>query len=120
MSTRFKLRDDAPFGYRSAGFLDDVAHAFTTTPTLANLIMAPEFSDILERSIPALRSVVTTAIVGGIPVPALSASLAYFDAYVSDRLPANLIQAQRDFFGAHRYQRTDRPGDFHSDWSTAE
>ena len=103
-----------------AGFLDDVAHAFTDAPTLANMIMAPEFSEILERTIPALRSVVIAAIVGGIPVPALSASLAYFDAYVSDRLPANLIQAQRDFFGAHRYQRTDRPGDFHSDWSAVE
>jgi 6-phosphogluconate dehydrogenase len=101
-----------------AGFLDDVARAYTEDPKLSNLIMAPEFVEMLERSIPALRAVVTAAIGAGIPAPALSASLAYFDSYVSTRLPANLIQAQRDFFGAHRYQRIDRPGDFHSDWST--
>ena len=100
-----------------AGFLDDVARAFARDPDLANLIMAPEFTRMLERSIPALRAVVGAAIAAGIPTPALSASLAYFDGYVSARLPANLIQAQRDYFGAHRYQRIDQPGDFHGDWN---
>ena len=100
-----------------ADFLDDVSQAFGRDPTLANLLMASEFGDTLKRSVPALRAVVTAAIAVGVPAPALSASLAYFDGYVSARLPANLIQAPRDFFGAHRYQRIDRPGDFHSDWN---
>ena len=103
-----------------ADFLDDVAQAFAGDPALANLVMAPAFAERLERVIPALRAVVTAAIAGGIPTPALSASLAYFDGYVGARSPANLIQAQRDYFGAHRYQRIDRPGDFHSDWSAGE
>jgi 6-phosphogluconate dehydrogenase len=103
-----------------ARFLDDVAAAFGSTPTLDNLIMAPEFASTLERTVPALRSVIAACIASGIPAPALSASLAYFDGYVSARLPANLIQAQRDSFGAHGYQRIDRPGTFHSDWSAAE
>ncbi len=99
-----------------AGFLDDVASAFSNNSGIANLLMAPAFSDILERTVPALRAVVAAAVGGGIPVPALSASLAYFDGYVSARLPANLIQAQRDFFGAHQFKRIDRPGEFHEDW----
>ena len=103
-----------------AGFLDEVAAAFGSTPALANLIMAPEFASTLERTVPALRAVVAACVGSGIPAPALSASLAYFDGYVSARLPANLIQAQRDCFGAHGYQRIDRPGTFHSDWSAAE
>ena len=103
-----------------ARFLDDVATAFGATSALTNLIMAPEFASTLERTVPALRAVVTTCVASGIPAPALSASLAYFDGYVSARLPANLIQAQRDCFGAHGYQRIDRPGTFHSDWSAAE
>ena len=82
--------------------------------------MAQHFADTLNRTVPALRSVVTAAIEAGIPVPALSASLAYFDGYASARLPARLIQAQRDCFGAHGYQRIDRPGDFHSDWGSTE
>jgi 6-phosphogluconate dehydrogenase len=100
-----------------ADFLDDVSCAFEEDRKLANLMIANAFSHKLERAIPALRVTVTAAIASGIPCPALSASLAYFDGYVSARLPANLIQAQRDFFGAHRYQRIDGPGDFHSDWS---
>jgi 6-phosphogluconate dehydrogenase len=103
-----------------ADFLDDVAGAFAADPSLANLLMAPAFSVQLERTVPALRTVVGAGIAAAIPMPALSASLAYFDGYISARLPANLIQAQRDTFGAHRYRRTDRPGDFHTDWSRAE
>ena len=102
-----------------AGFLDDVAAAFSGNPEIANLLMAPAFSEMMERTVPALRAVVTAAIGAGIPVPALSASLAYFDGYVSARLPANLIQAQRDFFGAHTYERIDRPGVFHTDWESS-
>ncbi len=100
-----------------AGFLDEVAGAFATDPAPANLIMAPSFADMLDRAIPALRRVIAAGLAAGIPLPALSASLAYFDGYTSARLPANLIQAQRDTFGAHGYRRIDRPGDFHSDWS---
>lgn len=64
-----------------------------------------------------IRSIITTAVQAGIPVPAMMASLAYFDSYRSGWLPANLIQAQRDFFGAHTYERTDKPGIFHTEWN---
>lgn len=99
-----------------ADFLDDVAIAFETHPSLVNLMTAPRFTALLKQAIPALRAVVSAAVTTGIPAPALSASLAYFDGYASARLPANLIQAQRDCFGAHGYQRLDQPGTFHSDW----
>lgn len=102
-----------------ADFLDDVASAFAGGGEIDNLIMAPAFSEILERTLAPLREIVQAAVGAGIPVPALSASLAYFDGYVSARLPANLIQAQRDFFGAHQFQRIDRPGDFHADWGAS-
>jgi 6-phosphogluconate dehydrogenase len=90
--------------------------AFDRNPELANLLLAPRFkSDLVERE--ALwRQAVETATKLTIPVPAMSASLAYFDAYRSARLPANLIQAQRDYFGAHTYERVDRPGAFHTEW----
>jgi 6-phosphogluconate dehydrogenase len=101
-----------------AGFLGKIKHAFDENPNLANLLLAPEFKQtILDRQT-AWREVLMTAAQLGIPVPAFSASLDYFDSYRRDRLPQNLTQAQRDYFGAHTYERTDRPrGEaFHADW----
>lgn len=99
-----------------AALLDEIASAFGRNPELPNLMLDDGFRDGLLSRQSAWRDVVTTAVNLGIPVPALSASLAYFDAYRSARLPANLIQAQRDFFGAHTYRRVDREGSFHTDW----
>ncbi|MFP5239044.1 MAG: NADP-dependent phosphogluconate dehydrogenase, partial [Acidobacteriota bacterium] len=100
-----------------AAFLDDITASFRRDPALDNLLLAREFTGMVESRIPALRRVVGLAAASGIPVPALGASLSYFDAYRSARLPANLIQAQRDCFGAHTFRRTDREGIFHADWT---
>jgi 6-phosphogluconate dehydrogenase len=101
-----------------ARFLNHITEAFRAQPELANLMLAPFFRDLLNRSQAAWREVVALAVTHGIPVPAMSASLGYYDAYRSARLPANLLQAQRDFFGAHTYERIDRPAGetFHTDW----
>ncbi|HEY9752052.1 MAG TPA: NADP-dependent phosphogluconate dehydrogenase [Coleofasciculaceae cyanobacterium] len=99
-----------------AGFLNKIKHAFDENPALPNLLLAPEFKQtILDRQA-AWREVIATAAQMGIPVPAFSASLDYFDSYRRDRLPQNLTQAQRDYFGAHTYERTDKSGAFHTDW----
>ncbi|MFB6274592.1 MAG: decarboxylating NADP(+)-dependent phosphogluconate dehydrogenase [Halothece sp.] len=101
-----------------AGFLDKIKSAFKENPQLPNLLLAPEFKQtILDRQ-EAWREVLTVANQLGIPVPAFSASLDYFDSYRRDRLPQNLTQAQRDFFGAHTYERVDKPrGEFfHTEW----
>ncbi|MEG4114287.1 MULTISPECIES: decarboxylating NADP(+)-dependent phosphogluconate dehydrogenase [unclassified Microcoleus] len=102
-----------------AGFLDKIKTAFKDDPTLPNLLLAPEFKQsILDRQ-SAWRDVLATACQLGIAVPAFSASLDYFDSYRRERLPQNLTQAQRDYFGAHTYERTDKPrGEFfHSEWT---
>lgn len=99
-----------------ASLLDDIASAFDTEPELPNLLVNDVFRKIILDSQSAWREVVKAAIDLGIPMMATSASLAYFDAYRSERLPANLIQAQRDFFGAHTYRRVDREGVFHTKW----
>jgi 6-phosphogluconate dehydrogenase len=101
-----------------ARFLNHITEAYRAEPGLANLMLAPFFRDVLNATQAAWREVVATAVRHGIPVPAMSASLAYYDAYRSARLPANLLQAQRDFFGAHTYERIDRPAgrSFHTDW----
>jgi 6-phosphogluconate dehydrogenase len=102
-----------------AGFLDKIKTAYANNPTLPNLLLAPEFKQsILERQT-AWRKVVAIAAQMGIPIPAFSASLDYFDSYRRDRLPQNLTQAQRDFFGAHTYQRVDKEGTFHTEWLPA-
>ncbi|MBW4661912.1 MAG: decarboxylating NADP(+)-dependent phosphogluconate dehydrogenase [Drouetiella hepatica Uher 2000/2452] len=101
-----------------ARFLNKIKRAFDENPQLPNLLLAPEFKQtILDRQ-DAWREVLMTAAKLGIPVPAFSASLDYFDTYRRDRLPQNLTQAQRDYFGAHTYERTDKPrGEFsHADW----
>jgi len=99
-----------------AVFLQHIKDAFDADPKLENLLLAPYFKDAVEKAQPAWRNVVKTAIDLGIPVPAFTAALAYYDGYRSERLPANLLQAQRDYFGAHTYHRVDRDGVFHSDW----
>ncbi|NJM95184.1 MAG: NADP-dependent phosphogluconate dehydrogenase, partial [Acaryochloridaceae cyanobacterium CSU_5_19] len=103
-----------------AGFLNKIKAAFADDPALPNLLLAPEFKQtILDRQ-EAWREVMATAARMGIPVPAFSASLDYFDSYRRDRLPQNLTQAQRDYFGAHTYQRIDKEGTFHTEWIEGE
>jgi 6-phosphogluconate dehydrogenase len=101
-----------------ARFLNDVAAAFQQDPTLPNLLLSSYFKEAVEGRQAALRHVVQTAVELGIPCLALSASLAYYDAYRTARLPANLTQAQRDYFGAHTYRRVDKKGVFHTEWET--
>jgi 6-phosphogluconate dehydrogenase len=102
---------------RSA-FLDDIAAAYTTDPELEQLLLAPFFADALASADAALREVVVTAVRAGVPAPALSSAIAFHDGSRTPRLPANLIQAQRDYFGAHTYERVDGPrGEHeHHDW----
>jgi len=102
-----------------AALLSDVRAAFTRNPELLNLMLDDTFSKSLASGQQALRDVVQAAVSAGIPVPALGSSLAYYDSYRSARLPANLTQGQRDFFGAHTYRRVDRDGVFHTDWTRA-
>ncbi len=99
-----------------ARFLNDIRQAFVRNPDLPNLMVDPEFAKALNAHQSALRKVVALATEQGIPVLAFSSALAYFDAYRSARLPANLTQAQRDYFGAHTYRRVDRDGSFHTQW----
>ena len=101
-----------------AKFLNRITEAYDRNPNLENLMLDGYFNDILEKSQSNWREIVVMAINLGIPAPAFSASLGYYDSYRSERLPANLLQAQRDFFGAHTYERVDKPrGEyFHTDW----
>ena len=102
-----------------ARFLGKIKHAYDENASLANLLLAPEFKQtILDRQ-DAWREVVAMAAGVGMPVPAFSASLDYFDSYRRDRLPQNLTQAQRDYFGAHTYERVDKEGVFHTEWTKA-
>jgi 6-phosphogluconate dehydrogenase len=101
-----------------ARFLNRITEAYRANPKLSNLMLDPFFMNLLNSSQQNWREVVAMATLNGIPVPAFSASLGYYDSYRSAFLPANLLQAQRDFFGAHTYERTDKPrGEmFHTDW----
>ncbi|HAX78323.1 MAG TPA: phosphogluconate dehydrogenase (NADP(+)-dependent, decarboxylating) [Cyanobacteria bacterium UBA11372] len=100
-----------------AGFLNKIKHAFDENAELPNLLLAPEFMQtILDRQ-NSWREVLVQSAKLGIPVPAFSASLDYFDSYRRDRLPQNLTQAQRDYFGAHTYKRVDKEGTFHTEWT---
>jgi 6-phosphogluconate dehydrogenase len=103
---------------RSA-FLGKIKEAFDRNPQLTNLLVDPYFAAEVERAEPGWRRAVGAGIAHGIPLPAMSAALAYFDGYRSARLPANLLQAQRDYFGAHTYERVDRPRGqfFHTNWT---
>ncbi|MFN7010860.1 MAG: NADP-dependent phosphogluconate dehydrogenase [Allorhizobium sp.] len=97
-------------------FLDEITKAFTEQPDVANLIVTPAFSAMVAESLPSLRRIVAAAVSAGIPVPALSSALSYFDAYRQARGTANLIQAQRDFFGAHGFDRIDGLPIHHGPW----
>ena len=99
-----------------AKFLNRIKEAFDRSPQLENLMLDPFFGDILEKSQANWRIAISQAIQAGVAVPAFSASLSYFDSYRQERLPANLLQAQRDYFGAHTYERIDKPGTFHTEW----
>ncbi len=99
-----------------ARFLQTIMEAYDRNPDLPNLLLDPYFKNIAENYHEALREVIVTAVQYGIPVPCFSAALAYYDSYRSERLPANLLQAQRDYFGAHTYERIDKEGIFHTDW----
>ncbi|GAG96763.1 unnamed protein product, partial [marine sediment metagenome] len=99
-----------------AKFLKKINEAFKRNPDLPNLLLDPYFKEAIEEAQDKWRKVVITATDLGIPVPAFSSALAYFDSYRSSRLPANLIQAQRDYFGAHTYKRVDKKGIFHTEW----
>lgn len=100
-----------------AQFLNRITVAYTDDPQLDTLLVAPYFAAAIKQSQESWRRVVSHATSAGIPVPAFSSSLAYYDGIRANRLPAALVQAQRDFFGAHTYQRIDRPGSFHTQWS---
>jgi 6-phosphogluconate dehydrogenase len=100
-------------------FLDKIKEAYDVNPKLNNLLLDPYFNSTMTTMIPSLRKVVAQAVTAGIPVPTLSSALAYFDGYTTEKLPANLLQAQRDYFGAHTYERTDaaRGEFFHTNWT---
>ncbi|MDV7351747.1 NADP-dependent phosphogluconate dehydrogenase [Rhodococcus oxybenzonivorans] len=100
-----------------ARFLNRIKDAYDENPALPSLILAPYFRDAIETAIDSWRRVVSTATLLGIPVPAFASSLSYYDALRAERLPAALTQGQRDFFGAHTYERTDAEGKFHTLWS---
>jgi 6-phosphogluconate dehydrogenase len=100
-------------------FLGKIKEAFENNPAITNLLLDPFFKDKVEQAQKGWRNIVSAAAINGISVPAISSALGYFDGYRCERLPANLLQAQRDYFGAHTYERTDRPrGEFfHTNWT---
>jgi 6-phosphogluconate dehydrogenase len=100
-----------------ASLLNDITAAFGRDASLANLLLDDACREAVESRQDSWRFVVQAAVEMGIPMPATCASLAYYDAYRSERLPANLTQGQRDYFGAHTYRRVDKPGVFHTEWS---
>jgi 6-phosphogluconate dehydrogenase len=99
-------------------FLGYIKQAYDEDPGLSNLLLAPYFKKAIASSLPGWRRVVAAAATSGIPIPAISSALAFFDGYRRERSPANMIQAQRDYFGAHTYERVDkaRGAFFHTDW----
>jgi 6-phosphogluconate dehydrogenase len=99
-----------------AQFLERIFDAYKAEPGLENLMLAPYFTQALAKAQTAWRHVIATAATIGVPVPAFMTALAYYDGYRHASLPANLLQAQRDYFGAHTYERTDKPGTFHTEW----
>jgi 6-phosphogluconate dehydrogenase len=99
-----------------ARFLDEIRRAFAAKAELTNLLVDEYMKKEVDRCVPNLRKVVSLAAQRGVPVIGFAASLAYFDSFRSANLPQNLTQAQRDFFGAHTYERTDKSGSFHTEW----
>ncbi|MES1956404.1 NADP-dependent phosphogluconate dehydrogenase [Salinisphaera hydrothermalis] len=100
-----------------ARFLQKITDAYENNPELTNLLLDPYFKDIADRYQDALREVVGTAVKAGVPVPCFASAIAYYDGYRAERLPANLLQSQRDFFGAHTFERVDKDGSFHAQWN---
>ena len=100
--------------------LGEINAAYTRDPDLANLLLDDAFRQAMESRQEGWRLAIQTAVGMGIPLLAMTSSLAYYDAYRSERLPANLTQAQRDYFGAHTYRRTDKDGIFHTEWTARE
>ena len=100
-------------------FLGKIKEAFDTNPELPNLLLDPYFKDVIEKAQAGWRRVCAAALANGIPMPAMTSALSYFDGYRAERLPANLLQAQRDYFGAHTYERIDAPRGqfFHTNWT---
>jgi len=100
-------------------FLGRIKDAFDRNPNLNNLLVDDYFRKIIKKCEPSWRKVVSVAALNGIPIPAFSTALAFYDGYRSERLPANLLQAQRDYFGAHTYERIDKPRGqfFHTNWT---
>ncbi|PWW30469.1 6-phosphogluconate dehydrogenase [Cytobacillus oceanisediminis] len=99
-----------------AQFLQKIKEAYDREPGLKNLLLDPYFKEIVESYQDATREIISIAVKNGIPVPCFSAALSYYDSYRTETLPANLLQAQRDYFGAHTYQRVDKEGTFHTNW----
>lgn len=99
-----------------ARFLDNIMEAYALNPDLSNLMVAPFFANRLNEAQTAWREAITAGVAAGIPMPAFTSALSYFDGYRSARLPASLLQAQRDYFGAHQFERVDREGHFHHNW----
>ena len=100
-------------------FLEKIKAAFEKNPDLSNLLLDDYFKSVIDRCQPSWRRVVAQAVMLGVPLPAFSSAIAFFDGYRSEQLPANLLQAQRDYFGAHTYKRIDKPRDqvFHTNWT---
>jgi 6-phosphogluconate dehydrogenase len=101
-----------------SSFLGKIRDAYEAHPELPNLLLDPYFKEVIEKCQTSWRQVVSDAVRSGIPVPAFSSALSFYDGYRSAWLPANLLQAQRDYFGAHTYERTDRQREdfYHTDW----
>ena len=99
-----------------AAFLETMLSAYETNPALKHLLVAPAVRDVITETLPGIRAVVATAVTAGIAVPTYAASVSYFDAFRSAKMPSNLIQAQRDYFGAHTFERVGQDGAFHAQW----
>ena len=100
-----------------AALLEDIAQAYKEDPQLQHLLLAPAFIAKAQSCVASTRELLSYSITNGISMPGLSASLTYFENFTSRRMPTNMIQAQRDYFGSHTYERTDREGTFHTEWS---
>jgi len=99
-----------------ARFLQKITDAYENNPELNNLLLDDYFKGIAEKYQQSVRDIVSLSVQAGVPVPTFSSAISYYDSYRSERLPANIIQAQRDYFGAHTYERVDKEGTFHFDW----
>ncbi|HIZ70866.1 MAG TPA: NADP-dependent phosphogluconate dehydrogenase [Candidatus Atopostipes pullistercoris] len=99
-----------------ARFLQNITNAYDRDANLANLLLDDYFNDISDKYQQSVRDIVSLSVQAGVPIPAFSSAISYYDSYRSERLPANIIQAQRDYFGAHTYERVDKAGTFHFDW----